>query len=369
MPKLKYKVETPYVETFRSAKVAGMFDISPQKKLIKEWEFDFPIETVKKDWNIGLIVGISGAGKSILAKKIFGEKNYHSGFEWDNSKSFLDSFPESIGIKDITDALSHIGFSSPPSWLLPFEKLSTGQKFRAEMARCLFEYCDLFVFDEFTSVVDRNVAKTGSVAIQKYIRALNRKVVLVSCHYDIMEWLQPDWCFDFSTKSLNTVYLQRPQIRLEIFKCNRSLWKLFKDHHYLSTDISPFAQCFVGLINKVPVAFASYLHFQHPIVKNTKREHRTVVLPDYQGLGFGNILSNFVADYCITKGFKYFSITSHPAMIFSRIKSPNWVMIRKPSMVRDQNKNYKFAEANSGGRITASFRYVGASNKPSLPEQ
>ena len=85
MPKIYHKVEVPFVETFRTAKVAGMFDISPQKKLTKEWNLNFPIEQVKDDWNIGLIVGGSGSGKTILSKQIFGEKNYHYGFDWDNN--------------------------------------------------------------------------------------------------------------------------------------------------------------------------------------------------------------------------------------------------------------------------------------------
>ena len=29
-----------------------------------------------------------------------------------------------------------------------------------------------------------------------------KKVVLLSCHYDIVEWLQPDWVYDVNTKVL-----------------------------------------------------------------------------------------------------------------------------------------------------------------------
>ena len=55
---------------------------------------------------------------------------------------------------------------------------------------------ELFVFDEFTSVVDRNVAKVGSFAMQKAIRKTNKKFIAVSCHDDIEDWLLPDWVFD-----------------------------------------------------------------------------------------------------------------------------------------------------------------------------
>jgi len=370
MSTIIHKIETPFVETFRTAKVAGMFDISPEKKLTKEWSFDFPIEKINKAWNIGLIVGASGSGKTILSKKIFGEKYYHEGFIWNNEKSFIDSFRSDIKIKDITDVLSHVGFSSPPNWLLPFNKLSNGQKFRAEIARCILEKEELFIFDEFTSVVDRTVAKICCAAISKYIKKTDKQIIALSCHYDILEWLEPDWIFDLSNYTFSTVCLRRPKIQLEIYKCHNSIWRIFKDHHYLSTNIVCSAQCFIGLINDIPVAFSSYIHFQHSKIKNAKREHRTVVLPDFQGVGIGNILSDFVAESCLKKGFNYYSITSHPSMIFSRIKSEKWIMIRSPSFSPSLNKNYTNSNSNvnSCHRLTSTFKYVGVSKSPSLPE-
>ena len=69
---------------------------------------------------------------------------------------------------------------------------------------------ELFVFDEFTSVVDRNVAKIGSLAMQKAIRQSDNKkqFIAVTCHFDVIEWLQPDWIFStndmtFSLSSKN----------------------------------------------------------------------------------------------------------------------------------------------------------------------
>jgi GNAT superfamily N-acetyltransferase len=363
MPKFNYKIETPYIESFRSAKIAGLFDLPPQEKLYKEWNVDLPIEELNDDWNIGLIVGASGAGKTILSKKIFGEENYHNGFQWGKT-SFLDDFPKELDINDIVNALSHVGFSSPPSWLLPFDKLSNGQKFRAEMARILMSKNQLTIVDEFTSVVDRNVAQIGCAAIQKNIRKNKKKIVAVSCHYDIIEWLQPDWYYDVGSNQYFRGCLQRPQIQLEIYKCSRSLWQMFKSHHYLSGVLSNSAQCFVALINDNPCAFSSYIHFQHPHLKNTKREHRTVVLPDYQGIGIGNILSNFVGQYCLDQGFGYQSVTSHPAMIFHRMKSPNWIMYSAPKILGKCNNNYKNKFQSAYNRITASFKFIGNSKKP-----
>lgn len=50
-------------------------------------------------------------------------------------------------------------------------------------------------FDEFTSVINREVAQIGSYAVQKTIRKNNKKFIAISCHYDIIEWLEPDWTF------------------------------------------------------------------------------------------------------------------------------------------------------------------------------
>ena len=67
---------------------------------------------------------------------------------------------------------------------------------RCDIARAMLESKDMFVFDEFTSVVDRNVAQISSFAIQKAIRRNNRKFIAVTCHYDVQDWLMPDWVFN-----------------------------------------------------------------------------------------------------------------------------------------------------------------------------
>ena len=69
---------------------------------------------------------------------------------------------------------------------------------RVDLARALLEK-NFVVFDEFTSVVDRQVAQTACLAIQKAVKRANKKFIAVSCHYDILDWLQPDWVFDTNT--------------------------------------------------------------------------------------------------------------------------------------------------------------------------
>jgi energy-coupling factor transporter ATP-binding protein EcfA2 len=357
MPSIDYITEIEYRPTFRTQKVAGMFDVPVEDKLSREWHIDLPIDD--KPWGIGLIVGASGAGKTTIAKHAFGEKHYHTGNEW-KENSLLDDFDSDLSIKEITDALSHVGFSSPPAWLLPFKALSNGQQFRAEISRTLLESNDLIVFDEFTSVVDRTVAKVGCHAIQKFIRKKNKKFVAVTCHYDVEEWLQPDWVYDVSSDEFKWGCLRRSAVCLEVHKVHHSAWQLFKGHHYLSADINKSAACFMGTIEGNPVGIVAVLPFPHPKVKRGRREHRTVVLPDYQGMGIGNRLSEHVAQHYVDNGYRYFSTTSHPAMIYYRANTNRWHMTRQPSRTAVPGKTSILSRRwASSKRMTASFEYIG----------
>lgn len=215
------------------------------------------------------------------------------------------------------------------------------------------------MFDEFTSVVDRTVAKVASAAVAKTIRRLNEKrFVAVSCHCDVEEWLDPDWVLDMTEQKFSWRCLrQRPKVKLTIHKATTMAWSMFSGHHYLTKTIHKAAQCFVACWNGRPVAFTSYLTLVHPKVKNTKREHRTVVLPDFQGVGIGNALSEWLGDYLKSKGFAFQSTTSHPAMIKHRHKSPKWIVARL-GHVASPGKTSALKSC-SGSRVTANCKYVG----------
>lgn len=346
----------------RVMQLEGLFDVAPAERAEQTWNVNL---TLPEKWNIGLIVGPSGAGKSTVARELWSD-HIASGHKWPKDKSILDGFPAGMSIKDITGLLSSVGFSSPPAWMKPYRVLSNGEQFRVDMARTLAEHPDLAVVDEFTSVVDRDVAKIASAAIAKAVRRRKQQLVAVTCHYDVAEWLEPDWVYQPHTGAFVAGrLLRRPAIELEIVRAHRQAWELFKTHHYLDHGIHRCANTFVAIHRDRPVAFMAVLHM--PLANETRggyREHRMVCLPDFQGVGIGNAISEYVASLYVTRK-PYYSVTSSPAMIYHRARSPFWHMHRHPSRVSSFNANVPGLNATiSSSRFTAGFRYVG----PSRPD-
>jgi hypothetical protein len=413
MPLITLNLSCPVHASFRVAQIEGMFDL-PQRQTLSE-HFTVEVPDINGPWQIGAIVGPSGSGKTSVARAAFGDALYAGGL-WPADRAVIDCFGE-LPIRTITQTLTAVGFSSPPAWIKPFAVLSNGEKFRCELARALLRKEDketgrhgdketgreednntladhgpgttpmrpqdvapgrlvsvspcppvslssLTVFDEFTSLVDRTVARIGSAAVSSAIRKgkIPRRFVAVSCHYDIVPWLAPDWVLDMATQTLSREALRRPPIRLDIRRCQRSAWPIFQRHHYLSGNLHPSAMCFIACVEDRPAAFTAALPFPHPR-RPGWREHRTVCLPDFQGVGIGSALAEFVASLFVATGKPYFSTSSHPAVIHHRARSPLWVMRRRPGMVSRMGRSGAgktgMGEAVSLGRLTAGFEYVG----------
>jgi hypothetical protein len=361
MPTVHAVVECPLRDSFRVRQVAGMFDLPPTAESRSSFTVELP--SLQDEWCVGVIVGPSGSGKTTVARQVFGNQLVQH-WDWSSDQSILDGFPANMGVREITQLLGSVGFSSPPAWLRPFHLLSNGEQFRVSLARTLAEMPELAVVDEFTSVVDRTVARIGSSAISRAVRRTNQRFVAVTCHYDVLPWLEPDWVLDMADGSLSRRLLRRPQIDLEIVRSGASAWKLFSRHHYLSGNLHQGAQCFVGMVEGQPAAFVAVLSFPHA-VRSGWREHRCVCLPDFQGVGIGNAMSEFIASLFAATGKPYRSVTSHPAMIHHRAKSPRWRMSRSPSRVRPgQQRTDRMVALDktvSSGRLTASFEYIGES--------
>jgi ABC-type ATPase with predicted acetyltransferase domain len=195
MPSFDIIKHTKLTDTFRVKSVIGAFDLDNAKM---DEHFKGCIDIEGKEWNVGLIVGGSGTGKTTIAREVFGENIYCGMPHTDNA--VIDDMPKGATITEIERMFTSVGFASPPNWLRPYSVLSNGEKMRCDLAYALLQGEELVVYDEFTSVVNRQVAKASSFAISKCVRRNGKKFVAVSCHDDIIEWLQPDWIYNTDTQ-------------------------------------------------------------------------------------------------------------------------------------------------------------------------
>lgn len=334
-----------------TADISKMFDY----EFGGETEFNPPEIEVPEEYCIGLIVGPSGSGKSTILKSIGEEEK----IDWEKDRCVASCFKSSDEAKN---RLSGVGFNSIPSWLRPYHVLSTGEKFRADIA---MRIKDNAVIDEFTSVVDRKVAASCANAVNRLItREGIKNVTFATCHYDVIEWLRPDWVFDTQTGILSRGSLRRPEISIVLNPCWGEEWRLFSDHHYLSGDINKAAHAWVAKWGEQAVGFTAVLAFPSGSFKRAWREHRTVVLPEYQGLGIGVRISDAIGEIMLSQDKRYFSKTVHPNMGRYRDNSMKWRGTTKNHMAR-KDYNHSRDTKESGykdkhiNRWAYSHEYIG----------
>lgn len=355
MPTVDCVVSTPLEKTFRSEQISGMFGVELARKA--EQAFRVEVPSVDEEWRLGVIVGPSGSGKSSVARHVYGDLMATS-CDWPSSQCVLDGFPEDVSIKDVTSMLASVGFSSPPAWLRPYHVLSNGEKFRCDLARAILVGGDLVVFDEFTSVVDRTVAKIGSAAVAKAVRRGTGRFVAVTCHYDVIDWLEPDWVLDMANSQLARGSLwRRPPINLRLRHASPDLWPMFARHHYLNTDRLSGMRCYAAEYEDRPVCFVGVGGSWGN--KGVRMIRRVVTLPDYQGAGIAGATLDAVADITSRQeGVRQVRIvTSHPGMIAALKHRDTWRLAEFCRHGRNMNVNKSGGRRvkSSHGRPVASF--------------
>lgn len=309
---MKIKLTTNIVNDEYTKYVYDTFDIQDKSKT--QVVIEYNLSTLNEfDWNIGVIIGGSGSGKTTILKQL-GELVEPT---FDNSKALISNF-DFLPPQEATRLLSSMGLSSVPTWLRPYDKLSNGEQYRARLSYLVGRSNDIILIDEYTSVVDRDVAKAMSFALQKYIRKTNKKIILASCHYDILEWLMPDWTCSPQKRGVveRHDYLRqgRPKISLQVSRCESQTYDLFKEHHYMNASVNKAFKFILFEWNNKPIAIAVIGRQTSAGIKNAYRDSRIVVLPDYQGLGLGTSISNFIGGICKSINFKYYTKTIHPAL-------------------------------------------------------
>ena len=183
--------------------------------------------------------------------------------------------------------------------------------------------------------MDRQVGRVTSAAVAKLVRRENLRLVAITCHYDVEEWLQPDWVIQPHLSSFAWRHLQRrPPITLDIFPVDRATWRMFRHHHYLSANLpnGPGGQAYGGFVDGECIAFAWVCGLAHPAksVAKIRRARRLVVLPDWQGLGIGTRMEEAIAERYHEQGYRFRSLAVHPGLVRHYIRSPRWALTALP---------------------------------------
>jgi ABC-type lipoprotein export system ATPase subunit len=354
MPSIDLAVESQLSQSARARQLEAMFDVPSAEAVRLTWKGELPID--ERDWSVGLIVGPSGSGKSTILRSVFGAM---PSLIW-GKPSVVDDFDNTLAMKEIAAACQAVGFNTIPAWLRPHAVLSNGEQFRVDLARRILEIEGTIVVDEFTSVVDRQVAQIGAHAVQKAVRRNGKQFVAASCHYDIVEWLQPDWVLEPATMTFQWRSVQRrPAVAVELRRVGIRTWDLFAPFHYLTRELHRSAACWCLFIEGRPTAFAGVLHRPHRARHDIKGVSRLVTLPDWQGLGLALALVDKLGGLYRAAGLELRTYPAHPALIRSFDHSTVWKLESKPGLKGNVSRSALGQGGTMGGRPNAVFSYCG----------
>jgi len=363
--------------SYRAARTKSLFNAETGC----DFSLDAELDIDGGDWRIGVIVGPSGSGKTSIGRQIFGEPAPFWLPEWPDDAPIIDAIAPDGEFNDVTAALGSVGLGTVPTWLRPYPVLSNGEKFRADLARLVVEAPARAIVDEFTSVVDRQIAKFGALAFAKSWRRGSGQVVLLTPHYDVVEWIEPDWVFDTAKGSFARGRLRRPSFDLEIWKTDGNYWPLFEPHHYLKLPRMVGCAYYVGVVDGELVCHLGVSS------KNKGREVearacRLVVMPEWQGAGVGLRFLNEICaaqergeDWARLSGRPATTIfhTSHPQLCAALRRDRRWRQLsatlhgdsrRKSAMSINKSaakKGKAALQAGFGGHFRAvqGFRFYG----------
>ena len=361
-------LQSEIFNNFRCKMACDSLDIDIQKKSVHHLKIDNI--NIPENWNVGIVYGASGSGKTTLLKKLFGDHVFD--IKINDDLPIINQLPENLTYDECASILNGIGLTSVPCWVRPVKTLSNGQRARAEAALLMTQNKEFVAIDEWTSVVDRTVAKAMSHCIQKFARKFNKKIILLSCHHDIIEWVNPDWLIDCNNQTFNLplskdfFFKRREQLKFDIREVNKSTWKYFSKYHYLSDNLPGGSIYTFGLFhNDIQIGFQCFANYVPP-VKGKKRiyhSNRTVIHPDYSGLGMGITLINLTSKYMIENyDYKIMAKFSSLPVYKAMIKQKQWKFLGEKRLMGKMQHGGKM-ERQAGfreyGIKTYHFEFIG----------
>jgi len=316
-------------DSYRAARVKSLFNVERGC----DFDLDAEVPDLSEDWSIGVVVGPSGSGKTSVGRLIdpSGGGLWNDRVSWPAAAPIIDAILPDGDIDAATGALTAVGLGSVPAWLRPYSALSNGERFRADLARLVCEAPPLAVVDEFTSVVDRQIARVGAAAFAKAWRRTRGKAVLLTCHYDVLDWLEPDWVLDTNSGTLARGRVRRrPDLTLDIRQTRGDVWPLFAPHHYLKLPRMIACKHYVGSIDGEPVAHVAFSTKNVGKGNIEARACRLVVMPEWQGIGVGMRFLGALCDLYL-RGEGHYPLpmttifhTSHPGLAAALRRSKGW---------------------------------------------
>ncbi len=367
--RVEIRHRTPEHPGYRAARTRSLFNAEGPPN----FDLDADLDVEGEDWRIGVVVGPSGSGKTSVGRALWGGEAFADlDAGWPDDEPIVEAIDPGGSYDAVTAALGAVGLGDVPAWLRPYRVLSNGERFRAGLARIIAERPERVVIDEFTSVVDRQIARVGAQAFAKSWRRWPAEkggagqAVLLTCHYDVLEWINPDWIYDTAARRLEWPRgcLQRPRIEVEIRSGDWSLWPHFKPHHYLEAGPMIAARCWVAFIDGEPVAHLGVGTRNLPgsPVGYEARACRMVVMPEWQGAGVGTRFLDHVCEQYLRglghtgKPMTTIFHTSHPGLCAALRRNTRWRQVS--AVLHGGNRN---ASARS---ITSSRRSRGLQGPP-----
>ncbi len=360
-------------DSYRAERVKSLFNVETGADV--HISADLPIEPEhwqdengQNNWQIGVIVGRSGTGKTSLGKRIWQDVSLYNP-TWQKGKPIIDQIAVGESPDKATACLSAVGLGTVPAWLRPHHVLSNGEQFRANLAKALADEPDRLIIDEFSSVVDRQIACIGASAFAKaWKRTQGKQAILLTCHHDVLDWLEPDWVYNTDTGEFiaNRGFLrqrkwQRPPIAFDIYQTNWQFWQAFEPHHYLKMPKMIAATNYVAVVNGELVAHLAVSTRQGLI---EARACRLVVMPEWQGAGIGMRFLNAVCEHWLNGNNRYkkpmrtLFHTSHPNLAQALRRDKKWTQIS--AKLHGSRPNHKTKGTyGSHFRAVQGFRYLG----------
>ena len=350
--------------------------------------FEVPrLPELPKSWRVALVNGVSGSGKSSVLRQMVQEHGcVRDAAEYGGESGgdeFAAAWPDDApAVGAVGDGgaalLTEMGGAAlaAAAAARPWRQLSRGERTLLALARLCCEPPSaaappsaLLIADEFTSFVDRSLAKRAAEALGRAWRRRGdgRRLVLAGVHADFLRELRPEWVFETAAGELTSytwdddaalpppapaapppprppdeAVFRPPTLELTLRKAvakgadrkhEKTVWTTyFEEYHYLDGSLNHSAHCRVGRIGATPVAFVASLMavgvkevgLLHSEGRLARREHRLVVRPEWQGLGIGPRVSDINARDWVLKGVRFLSRTAHPRFGAYRNNSPLW---------------------------------------------